>query len=64
MIPMLYTILGLLNLAIFIPSLAVGARRLHDIGRSGWLQLLILVPIAGFLVLLYFWAQPSGGSKA
>ncbi|MFN7113879.1 MAG: DUF805 domain-containing protein [Alphaproteobacteria bacterium] len=59
-----YTVLGILNLALIIPTLAVGARRLHDIGHSGWLQLIVLIPVAGLLVLVYFWAQPSGGSKA
>ncbi len=42
------------GLATMIPSFAVGARRLHDIGRTGWWQLLWLVPIVGWLVLLYF----------
>lgn len=49
---------GLANLALLLPSLAVGARRLHDIGRSGWWQLLMLSGI-GFLVLLYWWVQPT-----
>ncbi len=38
------------------PSLAVGARRLHDTGMSGWWQLLLLTGI-GFFVLLFLWAQ-------
>ena len=42
-----------------LPALAVGARRLHDIGRSGWWQLLSLSGI-GTLVLIYWWVQPSG----
>ncbi|RYF53877.1 MAG: DUF805 domain-containing protein, partial [Comamonadaceae bacterium] len=42
------------------PELAVGTRRLHDIGRSGWWQLLLLTGI-GFLLLLVWWAQPSEG---
>lgn len=58
-------IIGLLvNLALLVPSLAVGARRLHDIGKSGWLQLLVLVPVLGLLVLIYWFAQPSGGPNA
>ncbi|HCS22357.1 MAG TPA: DUF805 domain-containing protein [Alphaproteobacteria bacterium] len=55
-----YLLSGLISLALAIPSLAVGARRLHDTGRSGWLQLLLLIPVAGLLVMVYFWAQPSG----
>jgi len=44
-----------------IPSLAVGARRLHDTGKSGWLQLLYLIPLVGFIVLIVLFAQE--GSK-
>ena len=55
---------GLVALGLLIPALAVGARRLHDVGRSGWWQLLILTGI-GYLVLLFFWVQSSqdGGNK-
>ncbi len=42
------------RLLLLIPSLAVGARRLHDIGRSGW-WLLLYFTIVGSLLLLY-WA--------
>ena len=52
---------GLASLALLLPALAVGTRRLHDIGRTGWWQLLLLTGI-GFLVLLYWWVQPSDGS--
>jgi uncharacterized membrane protein YhaH (DUF805 family) len=47
------------SLALLLPALAVGARRLHDIGRSGWWQLLSFTGI-GILVLIYWWVQPSG----
>ena len=46
-------------LAFLLPLLAVGARRLHDIGKSGWFLLLGLIPVVGGLVLLYFMVQPS-----
>lgn len=39
--------------------LAVGCRRLHDTGRSGWLQLLHILPCLGPIILIVFWAQPS-----
>ncbi|TMP28199.1 DUF805 domain-containing protein [Pseudoalteromonas rubra] len=45
---------GLYALAVIIPSIAVGVRRLHDIGRSGWWLLLTFVPLVGPLVLLVF----------
>jgi len=47
---------GVLNLALFLPSLAVGARRLHDTGRSGWWQLLVLT-IIGIIPLIIWWAS-------
>lgn len=41
-------------LAVFIPSLAVAIRRLHDIGRSGWWILIGFIPLIGGLVLIVF----------
>lgn len=45
-------IITLYALAIFIPSLAVAIRRLHDVGRSGWNYLLILIPLVGPIIIL------------
>ena len=39
-------------------TLAIGTRRLHDTGRSGWWQLLYIT-IIGIAVLIIFWAQDS-----
>lgn len=50
---------ALFSLAIFVPSLAVGARRLHDTGRSAWWLLIGLVPLIGWLIFVYFAAQRS-----
>lgn len=47
----------LFSLALMAPSLAVGARRLHDTDRSGWWQLLWVVPIAGWIVMIVFLCQ-------
>lgn len=44
-------------MALLLPTLSVGARRLHDIGKSGWWQLLILLPVVGFIILLFFWVR-------
>lgn len=48
---------AIFSLVTILPSLAVGARRLHDTGRSGWWQLLLAIPFLGFLVLVWFLAQ-------
>ena len=45
----------------FLPSIAVGARRLHDINRSGWWQLITLTVIG--LILLIIWWATVGKSK-
>ena len=42
-----------------IPGLAVAIRRLHDVGRSGWWLLLVLIPIVGWIILIVFMAAPS-----
>jgi len=47
------------SLALLLPSLAVGARRLHDISRSGWWLLFGLVPCAGLIVLVVFFVLDS-----
>jgi len=50
---------GLVGLALLIPSISIAARRLHDTGRSGWWQLIVLIPVIGFIVLIVFLAQDS-----
>ena len=47
-------VLLLYSLAMVIPGFAVLFRRLHDIGKSGVWILIVLVPIAGFIILLVF----------
>lgn len=49
----------LYSLLIFLPSLAVGVRRLHDTGRSGWWLLISLIPLIGFIILLVFLCEDS-----
>lgn len=50
---------NLYNLAVFVPSLALAARRLHDIDKSGWFLLLLFVPLIGWAILLYFYVLDS-----
>lgn len=45
----------LLALALLLPCIAAGVRRLHDTDRSGWWLLLGLIPLIGTLILLYFY---------
>jgi uncharacterized membrane protein YhaH (DUF805 family) len=44
-------------LIMLLPTMTVTARRLHDTNRSGWLQILYLVPFIGFLIMLFFLVQ-------
>ena len=53
-------ILGsLYSLAVLLPGLGVTVRRLHDTGRSGWWILIGLIPIIGWLIMLYFLVTDS-----
>jgi uncharacterized membrane protein YhaH (DUF805 family) len=50
---------GIYTLAVLIPGIAVSVRRLHDIGRSGWWLLIVLVPLVGAIVLFIFMVLDS-----
>lgn len=50
--------------ASFVPSLALNARRLHDAGFSGWLQLVCLIPSVGSLVMMALALLPSSAEGA
>ena len=58
-------IYSLYGLAVFIPGLAVTVRRLHDIGKSGWMILIALIPIIGsiWLLVLLVTDSESGTNK-
>jgi uncharacterized membrane protein YhaH (DUF805 family) len=53
-------LVGVAFLALIIPYLAVGTRRLHDTGKPGWWWLITLVPF-GSIVLIVFWASVGDG---
>jgi uncharacterized membrane protein YhaH (DUF805 family) len=48
---------GFFALASLIPTLAIAARRLHDIDKSGWWQLIVFIPIIGIIVLIIFFVK-------
>lgn len=50
---------NIIALALLVPNLAVSARRLHDIKKSGWFLLLGLIPIIGSIILLVWSIQKS-----
>ncbi|RYH07284.1 DUF805 domain-containing protein [Tropicimonas sp. IMCC6043] len=50
---------ALWSLALLLPGIAVGVRRLHDLDKSGWWLLIALIPLIGLLVLIYFFVQPG-----
>ena len=48
-----------LSLFLFLPSLGVSVRRLHDIGKSGWWLLLSFIPLIGTVVLVLWFVKNS-----
>lgn len=54
----------LINLALFLPGLAVSVRRLHDTNRSGWWMLILLIPLIGpILLLVWFCTRGTRGNN-
>ena len=51
-VPVVMYISYLYSLAVLLPGIAVAIRRLHDIGKSGWYLLVVLIPIAGAIWLI------------
>ncbi len=47
----------LYSLALMIPSITAGVRRLHDTDRVGWWMLIALIPLVGVIVLIIFLAH-------
>lgn len=45
------------TVATLLPYLAVSARRLHDVDKSGWMQLVGFVPVIGWILVIYWLAQ-------
>lgn len=51
---------AIFSLAVLLPSIAVGVRRLHDLDRTGWWYLLVLIPVLGGLILIFFFYIHKG----
>ena len=49
----------IVSLAFLIPTLAAGSRRLHDIGKSGWWQLVCFIPIIGLVLMIIWFASDT-----
>ena len=49
----------LITLALIVPAISVGVRRLHDTNRTGWWMLAFIIPLLG-LVLALFWLTKRG----
>lgn len=54
---------ALLTLALLVPTIAIGVRRLHDLKLSGWLYLIILVPLFGAIALVVLFCLPHLPNK-
>jgi len=53
------SVAGIISIALLLPFLAVGARRLTDADKSPWWLLFLLVPVGGLVTLAIFWAMPT-----
>jgi uncharacterized membrane protein YhaH (DUF805 family) len=49
---------AILTLGLLLPGLGMSVRRVHDVGKTGWILLIAFIPFAG-LYLLYLYVQPS-----
>ncbi len=47
----------------FVPSLSLYIRRLHDIDRSGWWLLIVIIPFVGIITLIFFWCLKGNQHK-
>ena len=55
------TLIALASLGLFLPSLAVTVRRLHDTDRTGWWIFLNLIPLGGLVLLVFYFLDGTPG---
>ena len=51
------------SLGIIVPSLSIAARRLHDTGLSGWMQLVAIIPVIGWILVIIWMVQDGEGEN-
>ena len=61
--PMVAGLSYIYSLAVLVPSIAVGVRRLHDVGKSGWYMLIGLIPFGIFYVLYLYFQDSQPGTN-
>ncbi len=54
---------AIFSIGLLLPHIGIATRRLHDTGRSGWWQLIALIPLIGAIVLLFFLVQVSSADN-
>lgn len=47
------------SLAVIVPTLALCVRRLHDINKSGWYYLMVLIPLVGWIIMIVYFCTGS-----
>jgi uncharacterized membrane protein YhaH (DUF805 family) len=57
-------VIALSSLALFLPSLAVSVRRLHDSDKSGWWLLLNLIPVGGLVLFIFYLLDGTRGPNS
>jgi uncharacterized membrane protein YhaH (DUF805 family) len=53
----------MLTLSVVMPLLSAWTRRMHDVGKSGWSWLFILIPVVGVILVLR-WTTKEGSPEA
>lgn len=62
-LPFLAIVSLLYAIALIVPSIGLGIRRLHDLNLSGWFFLIAFVPVLGGLALLFLFCMPGDAEE-
>lgn len=64
---LLIAIIGIISLLLLLPSLGVAVRRLHDVGKSGWLLIGMIIPVVNIVIcimlLIYYLKDSDRGTN-